>query len=178
MYAAIRSILLPISIPMGNGKLCNTTYTELPAWHDDGTEPYPAIARECPTCLRDDMNGTEKASKNERGSVPFHVKHPIKLPVSLSAQRLERRHAPPSTQENGTGSGATAWDARHCTIRNAPPASIPTAKMTKIDGKRTRKRKGSPQERHRRRPKGDAETPADSENGGETARLAARRASR
>lgn len=47
-----------------------------------------------------------------------------------------------------------------------------------MDGKRTRKREGSPHERHRRHPKGDEGTPADGENGGETARLAARRASR
>lgn len=161
-----------------DGKRRRPPYTERPAWHDNGSEPHPSIARECPTCLRDGTDGTCKASKNERGSAPFHVKHSIKLPASLPALRLGRRHASPSVQENGTGSGATAWDARHCTIRNAPPASITTAKMTKIDGKRTRKRKGNPQERHRRRPKGDAETPADSENGGETARLAARRASR
>ena len=51
---------------------------------------------------------------------------------------------------------------------------IPTAWTAGGDGKRTRKRKESPQERHRRRPKGDEGTPADSENGGETARSAAR----
>lgn len=41
-----------------------------------------------------------------------------------------------------------------------------------------RKREGSPQERHRRRPKSDAKTPADSENGGKTVRLEARKAGR
>lgn len=163
---------------MGNEKHRNTIHTERPAWYDDGTEPHPSIARERPTCLHNDMNDIEKASKNARGSVPFHVKHPIKLPASLPALRLERQHASPSVQENGTGIEATAWDARYCTTRNAPPSSIPTAKTTRIDGKRTRKREGSPQERHRRRPKGDAETPADGENVGETARFATRWASR
>ena len=47
-----------------------------------------------------------------------------------------------------------------------------------MDGKRTRKREGSPQEWHRRHPKGDAETPADGENVGETARFATRQAGR
>lgn len=92
--------------------------------------------------------------------------------------RLGRRHAPPSVQKNGTGSGATASDERHGTTRNALHAPIPTAGTTRIDGKRTKKREGSPQERHRRRPKGDVGTPADGENGGETARLAAREAGR
>ena len=109
MYATIRSTLLPISIPRGgNGKRRNTIYTERPAWHDDGTELHSSIARECPTCLRDGTDGTCKASKNERGSVPFHMKHSIKRPASLPAPRHDRRHAPPVTQENETGSGATA----------------------------------------------------------------------
>lgn len=178
MYAAIHSILLPISIPMGNGKRRNTTYTERPTWHDDDTEPHSSIARECPTCLRDGTDGTCKASKNERGSAPFHVKHPIKLPVSLPALRLVRRHASPSVQENGTGSGATALDTRSGTIRNALHTPIPTAETSDTRRKTSIRREGNPQERHRRRPKGDAGTPADGENGGETTRFAARGASR
>lgn len=163
---------------MGNGKRRNTTYTERPAWHDDDTELHPSIARERSTCLLDGVNDAGKTSENARGSSLFHVKRTIKRPASLPAPRLGRRHASPGAQENGTGSGATAWDARHQTTRDAPPASIPTAGTTRRDGKRTRKREGSPQERHGVRPKGDAGTPADDENVGETARFATRRAGR
>lgn len=127
MYAAIRSTLLPISIPMGNEKRRNTTYTERPAWHDDGTEPHSSIARECPTCLLDGVNDAGKTSENARGSSLFHVKRTIKLPASLPVPRLGRRHAPPSVQKNGTGSGATALDTRSGTTRNALHAPIPTA---------------------------------------------------
>lgn len=181
MYPALR-LLSPTDQSTENGKRRNLIYTELPSQHGNGSELHPVIARERPTCLCDGKDDIGKVSKNARGSVPFHVKHSIKLPVSLSALRLGRRHASPSVQENGTGGtkrrGAMAWDAQRWMIGNAPPASIPTAKTTRIDGKRTRKREGSPQERHRRHPKGDAETPSEGENGGETTRPAARRAGR
>ena len=157
-----------------DGKRRNTTYTERPAWHDDGTEPHSSIARECPTCLRDGTDGTCKASKNERGSVPFHVKHPIKLPAFLPASRLERRHAVPSVQENGMGSGATASDTRHRITRNVLHAPILTARTSDTRRKTLRRREGNPQERHRRRPKCDEGTPAKGKNGVETVRSAAR----
>ena len=108
----------------------------------------------------------------------FHMKPSIKRPASLPAPRHDRRHAPPGTQENETGSGATAPTLRHGTIRNAPHIQISTAGTARGDGKRTRKREGSPQERHRRHPKCDDGTPAGGENGGGTARPAARRAGR
>lgn len=108
----------------------------------------------------------------------FHMKPSIKLPVSLSAQRHDRRHAPPGTQENGTGSGATAWDARHQTTRNALHAPIPTAGASDTRRKTSKRREGNPQERHRRCPKGDAGMSAKGENDDETTRLAARRAGR
>ena len=161
-----------------DGKRRNTTYTERPAWHDDGTEPHSSIARECPTCLRDGTDGTCKASKNERGSATFHVKHLIKLPAFLPALCLGRRHAPHDTQENETGSGATAWDARHQTTRNALHAPIPTAGASDTRRKTSKRREGNPQERHRRCPKGDAGMSAKGENDDETTRLAARRADR
>lgn len=179
MYAAIRSTLLPISIPRrGNGKRRNTTYTERPAWHDDDTELHPSIARERSTCLLDGVNDAGKTSENARGSSLFHVKRTIKLPASLHAPRLERRHASSNAQENGTESGATALDTRSGTTRNALHASIPTAVTSDTRRKTLIRREENQQERRRRRPKGNAETPANSENGGETARLVARRAAR
>lgn len=108
----------------------------------------------------------------------FHMKPSIKRPASLPAPRHDRRHAPPDTQENGTGSGTTARDIRHGTIQNAPHMPISTAGPARGNGKRTRKREGSQQERYRRRPKCDDGTPTGGENGGETARPAARRANR
>lgn len=124
------------------------------------------------------MNSTRKASKNSRETAPFHVKHSIKLPASLPAPRHDRRHAPPGTQENGTGSGATTLDAHHGTIRNAPHAPIPTAGTPDTRRKTSRRREGSPQERRRRCPKCDDGTPTEGENSSETVRPAAREAGR
>ena len=108
----------------------------------------------------------------------FHVKPSIKRPASLPALRHDRRHAPPGTQENGTGSGATAWDARHQTTRNALHAPILTAGASDTRRKTSKRREGNPQERHRRCPKGDAGMSAKGENDDETTRLAARGAGR
>lgn len=108
----------------------------------------------------------------------FHMKPSIKRPAILPATRHDGRHAPPSTQENGTGSGATAWGIRHGTIRNAPPAPILTARTTRRDEKRTRKREGTLRERHGGHPKGGNGTPANGENGGGTTRPAARETGR
>lgn len=141
-------------------------------------EPHPSIARERHICLRNDMNSTRKASKNSRETAPFHVKHSIKLPASLPAPRHDRRHAPPGTQENGTGSGATTLDAHHGTIRNAQRTPISTAGTPDMHRKILRRREGSQQERHRRCPKCDDGTPTEGENGSETTRLAARKADR
>lgn len=106
------------------------------------------------------------------------MKPSIKRPASLPAPRLERRHASPIAQENGTGSAATALDARHGTARNTPHTPIPTAGTPDTNRKTSRRREGSPQERHRKRPKCNDGTPTEGENGNETARLAARRTGR
>lgn len=119
-----------------------------------------------------------KASKNARGSAPFHMKHPIKLPDSLPALRHDGRHASLGTQENETESGATGRHTQRPMIRNVPPTPIPTAGTARRDEKRMRKREGTPQEWHRRRPKDDEETPSGGENSGGTVRPAARRADR
>ena len=161
-----------------DGKRRNTTYTERPAWHDDDTELYPSIARERSTCLLDGVNDAGKTSENARGNSLFHVKRTIKLPASLPVLRLERRHAPPGAQENGTGSGATALDTRSGTTRNALHTPIPTAGTSDTRRKISKRREVSLQERHRRRPKDDEGTPLGVENGSETTRFAARRAGR
>lgn len=124
MYPALR-LLSPTDQSTENGKRRNLIYTELPSQHGNGSELHPVIARERPTCLCDGKDDIGKVSKNARGSVPFHVKHSIKLPASLPALRLGRRHALPSVQENGTGNKATgsndmgrpALDDRECPSR-------------------------------------------------------------
>lgn len=70
--------------------------------------------------------------------------------------------------------GHTAWDD----TERPPPAPIPTARTTRRDEKLTRKREGTPRERHRGHQKDGDGTPANGENGGGTARPAARGAGR